>query len=85
MKDASSINHLTADDIPVYMTYSRSNTEVTIDTPDSEWVHHVKLGLRLQESMIELGLECLVTALGVKPEEDPYGSMEAFLIAKLKE
>ena len=55
------INHLTKDDVPVYMIYSRPNTIVTAETSSSEWVHHVKLGLKLQEAMRELGLECIVT------------------------
>tara|TARA_R110002096_G_scaffold44229_1_gene118936 strand:+ start:1067 stop:2140 length:1074 start_codon:yes stop_codon:yes gene_type:complete len=85
MADASSINHLTTDDVPVYMTYSRPNTDVTIDTNSGEWVHHVKLGLKLQVAMGELGLECLVTGPDVTPENDPYESLEGFLIKKLKD
>lgn len=85
MIDASPVNHLTKDDVPVYMFYSRPNTEVTLETSSSVWVHHVKLGLKLQEKMTELGLECLVTAPDVIPENDPYGSLEDFLITKLKE
>lgn len=84
MTDASSINHLTEDDVPVYMIYSRPNTLVTSETESSVWVHHVALGLKLQEAMTELGLECTVNGPDVIPEEDPYGSVEDFLIAKLK-
>ena len=84
MTDASSIHHLTKDDVPVYMIYSRPNTPVTAETGSSEWVHHVKLGLKLQEAMKKLDLECIVTAPDVKPEHDPYGSMEDFLIQKVK-
>ena len=84
MADASSIHHLTADDVPVYMVYSRPNTTVTAETDSSVWVHHVKLGLKLQETMHEQGLECIVTGPDVVPEDDRYGSLEAFLIAKLK-
>ncbi|MDF1823684.1 MAG: alpha/beta hydrolase [Verrucomicrobiales bacterium] len=85
MKDASSINHLTKDDVPVYMMYSRPNTTVSVETGSSEWVHHVKLGLKLQEAMHELGLECTVTAPDVVPKEDRYGSFEEFLLQKVKE
>jgi len=85
MVDASSVNHLSKDDVPVYMIYSRPNTPVTVDTESSVWVHHVKLGLKLQEEMQELGLESIVTGPDVKPENDSYGSLEAFLIAKLKD
>ena len=84
MTEASSIHHLTTDDAPVYMTYSRPNTPVTAETESSIWVHHVKLGLKLQEAMQKVGLECLVTGPDVKPENDPYGSMEEFLIRKVK-
>ncbi|MDF1751739.1 MAG: alpha/beta hydrolase [Verrucomicrobiales bacterium] len=85
MKDASSINHLTNDDVPVYMFYGRPNTEVTADTPSQIWVHHVKLGLKLQEAMNAVGVECIVRGPDVIPENDPYGSMEDFLIQKVKE
>lgn len=84
MKDASSINHLTKDDVPVYMIYSRPNTIVTVETRSSEWVHHVKLGLKLQQAMRELGVECIVRGPDVIPENDPYGSLEEFLIEKAK-
>ncbi|MEM7147317.1 MAG: alpha/beta hydrolase [Verrucomicrobiota bacterium] len=83
MIDASSINHLTKDDVPVYMIYSRPNTDITLETSSSEWVHHVKLGLKLQKEMEKLGLECVVTGPDVTPENDPYGKLEAFLIQKL--
>ncbi|MEO0447709.1 MAG: alpha/beta hydrolase, partial [Verrucomicrobiota bacterium] len=83
MVDASSINHLTKDDVPVYMVYSRPNTTVTEETGSSEWVHHVKLGLKLREAMEALDLECLVRAPDVVPRDDPYGSLEDFLIQKL--
>lgn len=84
MVDASSINHLTEDDVPVYMIYSRPNTTVTVETDSSVWVHHVKLGLKLQEAMEKLELECTVSGPDVIPENDPYGSLEDFLIEKLK-
>ena len=83
MEDSSAINHLTRDDIPVYMTYNRGNVPVNSETNPGVWVHHVLLGLKLQEAMQKIGLECLV----VSPEhpESEYGSFEAFLIEKLTE
>jgi acetyl esterase/lipase len=83
MAEASSIHHLSKDDVPVYMIYSRPNTEVTLETDSSVWVHHVKLGLKLQEAMNQLDLECLVTGPDVTPDTDPYESLESFLIQKL--
>ncbi|MCZ6675364.1 MAG: alpha/beta hydrolase [Verrucomicrobia bacterium] len=83
MKDASAITHLTKDDVPVYMTYGRGDVPVDKDTAQGTWVHHVKLGLKLQEAMSKIGLECNVTS----PDhpETKYGSLEAFLIAKLSD
>ncbi|QDS96031.1 Carboxylesterase NlhH [Roseimaritima multifibrata] len=84
MKDASPIHHLSEDDsASVYMTYSRPNVKVTKDSASSIWVHHVLLGLKLQEAMKARGLECVVTAPDM-PAETEYESLEEFLIAKLK-
>jgi len=81
MKDASPITHLTKDDIPVYMTYRRGDVPVDKNTSAGVWVHHPKLGLKLQVAMRKLGLEC-----EVQYPEHPvtkYVSLEAFLITKL--
>ena len=83
MEDSSAITHVSADDVPVFMSYRRGDVPVDNDTNPGVWVHHVKHGLKLQEAMTKLGLECSVRS----PDhpENKYGSMEAFLIAKLKE
>ena len=82
MTEASAITHLTRDDVPVYMTYGRGNVPVTAKTDAGAWVHHALLGLKLQEKMQELGLECVVVDPDHKDEK--YGGMPAFLIRKLK-
>lgn len=83
MTDASAITHLTKDDVPVFMQYDRPDTPVTRDTDQGAWVHHVRLGLKLQEAMTKLGLECHVQSPDHPAET--HGSLEDFLIAKLKE
>ena len=83
MKDASAITHLTKDDVPVFMAYGRGDVPVTIETSQGVWVHHVRLGLKLKEAMTKIGLECNV--LSPDHPENQYGSVEAFLIAKLLE
>jgi hypothetical protein len=75
--DASAITHLTADDPPVYMIYTRGDVPVTASTNEGAWVHHIRLGQKLKEAMEKLGLECTVTQGG---EE----KMHEFLIQKLK-
>lgn len=81
MRDASAITHLSREDPPVYATYRRGNVPVEINTAEGVWVHHVLLGLKLQEAMSQLGIECVVQS----PDhpDNVYGSLEAFLIAKL--
>lgn len=82
MSDASAITHLTKDDVPVYMTYRAGNVPVTSKTNEGVWVHHALLGLKLQEKMQELGLECVVDFPDHKDEK--YGGMSSFLIQKLQ-
>ncbi len=82
MEDASPITHLTNDDIPVYMTYTRDNVPVDKNTPAGTWVHHVLLGIKLQHAMKTLDLECRINSPDYP--ETRYGSFENFLIAKLK-
>ncbi|MEM9282317.1 MAG: alpha/beta hydrolase [Verrucomicrobiota bacterium] len=80
-EEASAINHLTDDDPPVYMEYNRPNNPVTIETSQGEWVHHPLLGLKLQEAMAELGLECIVVGPGI--EDETYEDVHDFMIRKL--
>jgi membrane dipeptidase len=81
MEDASPITHLTKDDIPVYMTYTRDNVPVDKNTPVGTWVHHVLLGIKLQHAMKDLGLECRISSPDYP--ETRYGSFENFLMSKL--
>ena len=81
-EDASPITHLTADDPPVYQAYRFPNEPVTGETGSMTWVHHPLLGLKLQEKMRSLGLECVVTAPGI--EDDSYADFAAFLADKLR-
>ncbi len=82
MVDASPISHLTPDDVPVYMNYGKGDVPVDETTSPGVWVHHVRLGLKLQEAMQRIGLECHVRS--PEHEESDYGSLDVFLIAKVK-
>ena len=80
--DASPINHLDKNDkVAVHMSYSRPNVPVTLDTNPSIWIHHALFGLKLQEAMQKLDLECIV----VHPEkkDSTYKDLPDFLIQKL--
>jgi len=82
MKDASAITHLTKDDVPVYMTYGKGDFPITMQSSGGDWVHHVRLGLKLKEAMEKLGMECTVVSKDHK--DDRYRNTEDFLIQKLK-
>ena len=83
MEDASPITHLDKEDrVPVFMAYGGTNTPVDAATPEGTWVHHVLLGLKLQEAMEKLGLEC--TVVDRENQSDQYPSVQDFLIQKLR-
>jgi acetyl esterase/lipase len=76
MHDASPISHLTADDPPVFLVYKAGDTPVTASSDPGAWIHHIRLGQKLQEAMIKLGLECTVA-------QGDDGKMGDFLIRQL--
>jgi acetyl esterase/lipase len=80
-EDASPINHLSPDDPPIFLSYGRPNHPVTFETPQSDWVHHPLLGIKLKEAMEALDIECIVTGPGI--EDDRYQDIYDFLIKKL--
>jgi hypothetical protein len=79
------INYLTKDDPPIMMSYGRVNEPITAETSVSDIVHHPLFGVKLQEEMEKLGLECLVVYRDAKtrksvqhgaPEQRPLNSVE---------
>ena len=82
MTDASPINHLTKDDVPVFMSYGKGDVPVDENSDPGLWVHHAKLGLQLQEAMERLGLECHVTWPDHPTKQ--YKDVHAFLQAKVQ-
>ena len=64
LKDASPINHLTKDDVPIFLIhYERSNKPGNI--------HHSNFGKHLKQAMDELGIEC------VRRMDSDYESMSS--------
>ncbi|MFG0256007.1 MAG: alpha/beta hydrolase fold domain-containing protein [Rhodopirellula sp. JB053] len=81
MVDASPISHLSKDDPPVFMVYSRGNIPVDVDSSPGLWVHHALLGIKLKQVMDHIGVECRVTWNG-NPSAH-YEDVHAFMIHKL--
>lgn len=59
-EEASPMNHLTADDVPVMLFYPQANTPLPENSPGKQHIHHPKFGIVLKEKMDELGIECVV-------------------------
>lgn len=84
MEAASAINHLSKDDnAPVYMTYNRGDVPITKESDANVWVHHYRLGLKLQEAMKKLDKECHVTHQKQSKRELKYANMQEFFVDKL--
>jgi len=81
--DASPITHLTKDDPPIYLYYPGPNEPVDETTPWGTWVHHPMLGIKLQEAMYYVGMECYLEYKDGPPVAE-YESRYAFIIQKLK-
>jgi acetyl esterase len=81
-EDGSAVTHLTADDPPVLLVYSRSNTP----PPPGDLgtgIHHPRFGYFLKEKMDKLGIECVVKIKDDyegKPPGQPQRDIADFLI-----
>ena len=59
-RESSPIHHVTPDDPPVYLSYSRSLLPVTKRTGPFTWVHHPMFGVKMRESLKTAGIECVL-------------------------
>lgn len=74
LQEFSPINHLDADDPPLYMWYST----IQKPTTDQQAIHHGNFGVKLKEKSDEVGHECyLEVRWQIKPDE--YADGEEFL------
>lgn len=58
--DASAINHLTMDDVPVMLYYSQADKPLKADSPGMDHIHHPRFGHLLKEKMDRLGIMCVL-------------------------
>lgn len=59
-EEASAINHLTEDDVPVMLYYPQANQPLPPNSTGRQHIHHPKLGFVLKEKMDMLGIECVI-------------------------
>lgn len=80
--DASPITHLTADDPPTYLVYWLWNAPIDEESPANVWVHHPMFGIKVKETMDQIGLECYVQYPG-SASVTSYASQLDFIIDNL--
>jgi acetyl esterase/lipase len=80
IKEYSPIELVSKDDPPIFLLYSRMPPKIGEAGPDP--THSAIYGIKLEEKMKSAGLECVLSYPGHQDEK--YGSVNSFLIAKLK-
>ena len=82
-EEASPLNHLTPDDVPVMAYYSQANEQLPPNSSGRAHIHHPKFGIVLKEKMKQAKLECLLLLREDYPR-DPVDQFVAYLIEKLR-
>ena len=67
-EEASPINHLSRDDVPVMAYYNQPNNELPPNSSGGQHIHHPKFGIVLKEKMEEHQRK--VHCIGLKQEKN---------------
>jgi len=82
-REASMIDHATADDPPVMLFYPQANKPLPPNSGGGQHIHHPKFGIVLKEKLDKLGVECIVKFREEYPQGAPIDDYVAFFLAKL--
>jgi acetyl esterase/lipase len=81
IKEYSPIELVSKDDPPIYLDYPRQDKPPKTGQEEKDPTHSAMYGLQLADRLEDVGVEAVLSYPGHKDEK--YGSIEAFLIAKL--
>lgn len=81
IKEYSPMEHVSADDPPVYLDYPNQKVPPKLGQVEKDPTHSAMYGVKLADKLDEVGVE-YVLAYPQKPD-DRYGSRAAFIIDKL--
>lgn len=81
IKEYSPIELVSKDDPPIYLDYPNQKSPPVLGAAEADPTHSAVYGVRLDEALKAQGIESVVSYPGRK--EEKYGSITAFLIAKL--
>ena len=59
-EEASVINHLSKDDVPLLLYYPQANEPLGPNSSGKQHIHHPKFGIVLKEKMDKLKIECVL-------------------------
>jgi acetyl esterase/lipase len=82
IKEYSPIELVTTDDPQIYLDYPNQKQPPMLGQKESDPTHSAMYGVKLAEKLQATGIEAVLSYPGAKDEK--YGSVTAFLIAKLK-
>jgi acetyl esterase/lipase len=82
IKEYSPIELVTKDDPPIYLDYPRQARPPMVGQTEADPTHSAMYGVQLAEKLQTTGVEAVLSYPG--HEDEKYGSIEKFLIAKLK-
>ncbi len=82
IKEYSPIELVSSDDPPIYMEYPRQATPPVVGQKETDPTHSAMYGVKLAEKLQSAGVEVVLSYPG--HDDNKYGSMVNFLIAKLK-
>src|SRR5438874_12911894 len=83
IKEYSPIELVTPDDPPIYLDYPNQQTPPAVGQQERDPTHSATYGVKLAEKLQSAGVEVVLAYPG--HEDQKYGSIEKFLIAKLKQ
>jgi acetyl esterase/lipase len=82
IKQYSPIELVTSDDPPIYLDYPNQKTPPKVGQEEADPTHSAMYGVQLAKKLEAAGVEVVVSYPG--HEDAKYGSINGFLIAKLK-
>ncbi len=81
IKEYSPIELVSRGDPPIFLDYPNQKTPPKEGQSEADPTHSAMYGVKLAERMSEIGLDCTLSYPG--HEDEKFGSIEKFLIAKL--
>lgn len=82
IREFSPIELVTSDDPPIYLDYPNQKTEPKVGQAEKDPTHSAVYGLKLKDALDEAGVEAVLSYPG--DQDEKYGGIENFFLAKLK-